>query len=75
MIPQSLQIAQDFIAVRYGRAPAAPFVERCAAWLAARDAEEDAIRASRFRVPEKLDLLDKATLRVENCLSGAKAKT
>lgn len=64
MIAASLEIATDYIAVRYGKAAPAALLARCSTWLDAVDAEDAAIRDSRFCVSQKLDLLDKAKDRV-----------
>lgn len=63
-IAESLIIATDMIAVRHGDAHAKALLRRCAVWLFNREREEWAIRDSRFRVSQKLDMLDKATDRV-----------
>lgn len=72
-IAASLAIATDLIAVRHHQgADAKALLKRCAVWLFNREQEEWAIRDSRFRVSQKLDMLDKATDRVRavriNCI-------
>ena len=60
MIGESLEIRSELIAVTHRGASRAVLIAKCDAWLGAFESAQQEARDSRFRVAQKLDLLDQA---------------
>lgn len=69
---QTWDLIDELDQVRSTGKGAEDLIKKCIAWLAGREAEEWRIRNERFRVSQKLDLLDMAADRATNVLRAAR---